>query len=144
MTDDLTRQAVVPMLSYEDGPAAMDWLARAFGFTERTRWLDGEGKLGHGEMLAGDGLIMLATAPIASYESAVTHRANCARAAQWSQTPYILNGVLVYVDDVDAHYEQARQAGAIILSPPEDGPARLYRAEDLEGNRWMFMQRPPA
>ena len=26
---------VVPMLTYADGPAAMDWLAGAFGFTER-------------------------------------------------------------------------------------------------------------
>jgi hypothetical protein len=27
--------------------------------------------------------------------------------------------------------------------PPEDAPyGRLYRAEDLEGHRWMFMQRP--
>jgi uncharacterized glyoxalase superfamily protein PhnB len=29
--------AVVPMLAYENGPAAMDWLARAFGFRERMR-----------------------------------------------------------------------------------------------------------
>ncbi len=132
------------MLSYEDGPAAMDWLARAFGFTERTRWLDDEGKLGHGEMLAGGGLIMLATAPIAAYESPATHRAHCAEAQQWSQTPYILDGILVYVDDVDAHHERARDSGATILSPPEDSVARLYRAEDVEGHRWMFMQRPPS
>jgi uncharacterized glyoxalase superfamily protein PhnB len=31
--------AVVPMLAYEDGPVAMDWLARAFGFRERMRML---------------------------------------------------------------------------------------------------------
>ena len=30
----------------------------------------------------------------------------------------------------------------MILAEPEDGPpARSYRAEDLEGHRWMFMQR---
>jgi hypothetical protein len=29
------------------------------------------------------------------------------------------------------------------LSAPEDAPyGRLYRAEDLEGHRWMFMRRP--
>ena len=28
---------VVPMLTYADGPAAMDWLARAFGFEEQMR-----------------------------------------------------------------------------------------------------------
>jgi len=50
----------------------------------------------------------------------------------------------VYVDGVDAHYERARQAGANILSAPEGGlPGRRYRAEDLEGHRWMFLQGTP-
>ena len=129
------------MIAYEDGPAAMDWLARVFGFVERTRWLGDDGALSHGEMVAGGGLIMLATVPGVAYESPRTHRAHCARAEAWSRTPYIVDGVLVRVDDLDGHHERARAAGATILSPPEDGPARLYRAEDLEGHRWMFMQR---
>ena len=58
---DSHRQGVVPMLSYADGPAAMDWLANAFGFEERERWLDEDGVLSHGEMSTGHGLIMLAT-----------------------------------------------------------------------------------
>lgn len=33
--DKADEQAVVPMIAYQDGPAAMDWLARAFGFVER-------------------------------------------------------------------------------------------------------------
>jgi PhnB protein len=50
--------------------------------------------------------------------------------------------VLVFVDDIDEHYARAKHAGATILSEPEDGPpGRRYRAEDLEGHRWMFMQR---
>jgi uncharacterized glyoxalase superfamily protein PhnB len=37
---------------------------------------------------------------------------------------------------------RAEREGATILSDLEDGPpARRYRAEDLEGHRWMFMQR---
>jgi uncharacterized glyoxalase superfamily protein PhnB len=48
----------------------------------------------------------------------------------------------VYVDDIDAHFARAQAAGATMLSPIEDGfPGRRYRAEDLEGHRWMFMQR---
>ena len=31
---------VIPMIAYEDGPKAMDWLSSAFGFTERARMLD--------------------------------------------------------------------------------------------------------
>ena len=54
----------------------------------------------------------------------------------------MIDGALVYVDNVNEHYERARQAGARILSEPEDGPpARRYRVEDLEGHRWMFMER---
>jgi uncharacterized glyoxalase superfamily protein PhnB len=30
---------VVPMIAYENGPAAMDWLTRAFGFFEMVRWM---------------------------------------------------------------------------------------------------------
>lgn len=136
-------QAVIPMLAYEDGPAAMDWLAKAFGFVERTRWLDDEGRLSHGEMLASGGLIMLAT-PSPAYEGPRKHRAHCARSAAWQDNPYVVDGVLVHVDDVDAHHAQAEAAGARILSAPEDAPyGRLYRAEDIEGHRWMFLQ-PPA
>ena len=52
---------VVPMMAYRDGAAAMDWLGAAFGFREKARWLDDDGVLTHGEMMAGRGLIMLAT-----------------------------------------------------------------------------------
>jgi len=134
--------AVVPMLAYEDGPATMDWLARAFGFEERVRMLDSAGRLSHGEMKAGDGVVMMAT-PSPDYQSPRHHRDTCAAAASWLQVPYIVDGVLVYVDDVVAHHARAVEAGATILSPPEDGGHGLrYRVEDLEGHRWMFMQRP--
>jgi len=47
--------------------------------------------------------------------------------------------VLVGVDDVDEHCRRARAAGAVILTEPEDTSyGRMYRAEDLEGHRWMF------
>ena len=129
------------MIAYEDGPSAMDWLSSAFGFKERVRMLDTSGRLSHGEMEAGQGVIMLAT-PTPEYQGPRRHRASCQAAQRWSTVPYIVDGVLVYVDDVNAHYEQAKQRGATIISEPEaDTYGRRYRAEDLEGHRWMFMQR---
>jgi uncharacterized glyoxalase superfamily protein PhnB len=54
----------------------------------------------------------------------------------------VIDGVLVYVPNVDEHHAAAREAGAVILSEPKDeGHGRGYRAEDPEGHRWMFMQR---
>lgn len=137
-----TFQTVIPMLAYEDGLAALDWLVRAFGFVVRTRWLDDAGRLTHGELLAGDALIMLAS-PSPDYQSPKTLSDLYEPARRWMQVPWILNGVLVYVDDLDAHFQQSQAAGARILSPIEEGlPGRRYRAADLEGQRWFFFQKP--
>ena len=136
-----TNPDVIPMIAYEDGPGAMDWLARAFGFRERERMTAPDGRVTHGAMEAGDGVIMMAT-PTPDYEGPKRHREGCEQARKWSSVPYIIDGVLVRVTDVAAHYEQARQAGATILSPVEvDTYGKRYRAEDLEGHRWMFMER---
>ena len=133
--------SVIPMLSYEDGVAALEWLAKASGFRELARRMEPDGRLSHGEMEAGGGLIMLAT-PTRDYESPRRHREHCEQARKWLAVPYVIDGVLVYVDDLDAHYARARSAGAVILSEPEEGPpGRRYRAEDLEGHRWYFFQR---
>jgi uncharacterized glyoxalase superfamily protein PhnB len=133
-------RGVVPMIAYEDGPRAMDWLASAFGFREQARMLGRDGRLAHGEMDTGRGTIMLAT-PTPEYESPRHHRERCERAREWSRVPWVIDGVLVYVDDVADHFKRAKENGATILSEVEDGPpGRRYRAEDLEGHRWMFME----
>src|SRR5262249_51156496 len=131
---------VIPMISYQDGKAAMDWLAGAFGFKEITRMVGADGRLAHGEMETGNGLIMLAT-PSPDYQGPRMHRTRCESTRRWSSVPWVIDGVLVYVADLDAHYDRAKRAGATILSEREEGPpGRRYRAEDLEGHRWMFMQ----
>lgn len=132
--------SVIPMIAYEDGVAALEWLSRAFGFREIRRMIGPEGQLAHGEMAAGDGVIMLAT-PSPAYEGPRAHRAHCERARTWSEVPYIIDGVLVTIPDVAAHFAHASAEGATILSPLEHGgPGTRYRAEDLEGHRWMFVE----
>jgi len=132
--------AVIPMVAYENGPAAMDWLIEAFGFRELDRRVE-DGRLTHGELDTGGGVVMLAT-PSTHYHGPKRHREECEIALAWHDVPYIIDGVLVHVDDVAAHFERAKAAGATILSPlDESGEGRRYRAEDIEGHRWMFMQR---
>lgn len=134
---------VIPMLSYEDGIAAIDWLCKAFSFTEKIKMLDENGRLSHAELVMGEGVIMLAS-PTPNYQSPKHHREECKAAAKWYEVPYVINGVLVYVDDIEKHFEQAKAYGAVILSAIETGgPGTRYRAEDLEGQRWMFMQKTP-
>ena len=133
---------VIPMIAYEDGPRSMDWLAQAFGFKERTRMLSADGRLSHGEMEAGDGGVIMLATPTPDYESPRHHREECEPAKRWSSVPYIIDGALVYVDDVRAHFERARRAGAVILSEVEESDNGIrYRVEDIEGHRWMFIQR---
>ena len=133
--------SVVPMISYEDGIAALEWLHRAFGFRETTRLTTADGRLAHGEMEAGGGLIMLAS-PTPEYRSPKHHREVCEQARKWSTVPWIIDGVLVNVDDLDRHFTRAKAAGATILSDIEEGPpGRRYRAEDFEGHRWFFFEK---
>jgi PhnB protein len=130
---------IIPMMAYEDVAAALDWLAAAFGFRERMRYEEPDGRITHAEMEMGEGVIMLSN-PTPDYQSPNRHREACEIARAWSTVPWVIDGLLVYVDDVDKHFEQADEAGATILSEPQDQTYgdRNYRAEDLEGHRWMF------
>jgi uncharacterized glyoxalase superfamily protein PhnB len=134
-------QTITPMLSYEDVAAAAAWLVEAFGFREELRFEERDGRVSHVELRLGDGAVMLGN-PSPHYQSPKTHRERCEAAARWSETPFVVDGVHVYVDDVEAHFERARAAGAQILSEVEDTPFgdRHYRVEDLEGHRWMFAE----
>jgi uncharacterized glyoxalase superfamily protein PhnB len=132
---------ITPMLSYEDVASAIPWLERAFGFRERMRMANDDGTVGHAELTLGDGVVMLGN-PGPDYRSPRHHAETCEAARRWSAVPYVIDGLHVVVDDVAAHFERARAAGARILSEPQDEAygERIYRVEDLEGHRWMFAQ----
>jgi PhnB protein len=134
-------QRAIPMLSYEDVGAAIEWLSAAFGFREAgERFSDGEGHVTHAELELDGATVMLGW-PGADYRSPAHHAQECEQARRWLSTPWVIDGVHVEVDDLDAHYERARAAGATILREPEELPfGRLYSAADLEGHRWMFLQ----
>jgi uncharacterized glyoxalase superfamily protein PhnB len=56
--------------------------------------------------------------------------------------PYLVDGLLVFVDEVDAHFKRAKEHGATILTEVESTEhGKRYRAEDSEGHRWMFVER---
>jgi uncharacterized glyoxalase superfamily protein PhnB len=87
------------MISYEDGMFALEWLPGAFGFRENgARLTAPDGTLSHGEMKAGDGLIMLASST-PDYRCPKRHRESCEQARKW----------LVYVNDLERHFTGAKQ-----------------------------------
>ena len=131
----------IPMVSYRDVAAAADWLRSAFGFEERAeRIADASGRVTHVELDNGDGKVMLGW-PGPAYLDPADHAKVCERAARWLDVPWVVDGVLITVHDVDAHHERAAASAAMILRDPEDlPPGRLYSAADPWGHRWMFLQ----
>jgi MerR family transcriptional regulator, thiopeptide resistance regulator len=127
------RARVIPVLTYQDIPAAHDFLVDAFGFQGGGVSSDAEGTPFHGEVSTGDAIIWL-------HRVTAEHRLDSPRAHDVANA-----GLFVYVDDVDAHFERARAAGALIDSPPIDQPygQREYGARDSEGHRWWFATPTP-
>jgi uncharacterized glyoxalase superfamily protein PhnB len=122
---------VIPQLPYADIRAALSFLERAFGFREipATRLEGADGVVHHALVEFGDSVIGIGTQG--------AHGAMSPKAAG-TASGYIS----VYVNDIDAHYERARAAGAQIPRGPRDHAReyRAYEALDLEGHRWRFVQ----
>jgi uncharacterized glyoxalase superfamily protein PhnB len=116
---------IIPLLVYEDIPAAHDFLVEAFGFETGGIKRNAEGQPVHGEVRVGDTMIWL-------------HRVTPEHKLAAADMPS--SGLVVHVDDVDAHFKRARSAGARIDAEPVDQPygQREYGARDPEGHRWWF------
>ncbi len=124
--------AIYPRLAYRDEMAALEFLIRAFGLTERR-----EARMEHPDgMLAwlelGDGLVMIGRA---GEEHHGLHSPLDA-----GRCTAMINA---YVEDIDAHHRRAQASGAEIVMEPEDmfWGDRRYEALDLEGHRWHFAER---
>ena len=87
--------SMYPYLSYRDAAAALRFLEEAFGFTTSVRWDGPDGAVQHAEVTFGDGAIMMGTAD---------HATAPLSGASVGQ------GVYVYVEDVDVHSPEPRQA----------------------------------
>jgi uncharacterized glyoxalase superfamily protein PhnB len=119
----------MPYLHYRDPGAALDFLARAFGFEVRFAHREG-GVVRHAQVGVGKDTFMLG--PVyPAMGSAVA-----------SELPGVNASIWCYVDDADAHCARARAAGAKVLREPMDQPygVREYDALDCEGQEWYFCQ----
>ncbi len=125
------RPAVIPALCYVDARAAFEWLQTAFGFEVEMLIEDQAGALIHSELRFGNGLVMVGWEWDASTKSPASTGRVC------TQTVH-----LHLDEDIDAHCERARSAGAEIMAEPETQfyGDRTYRARDPEGHIWTFGQ----
>jgi uncharacterized glyoxalase superfamily protein PhnB len=115
---------IIPALRYKDAAKAVSWLPDAFGLTVGEVTPGANDAVAHAEMWHGGGCIM--------FGSADSH-------GDWDATPSVA-GLYVVVDDVDAHCQRAKAAGAAIMYEPRDTDygSREYGARDFEGNAWSF------
>ncbi len=114
---------VIPVLTYPDVRAAVEWLADAFGFVETVRI----GEDHRSQLAFGDGAVIVAD---------VLGDRRPPRPGE------VTHSVLVRVADATAHCKRARAHGARILMPPTDFEfgERQYTAEDPAGHQWTFSE----
>jgi len=127
-------------LYYADASTAIDWLCRAFGFEVRLKVEGDGGRIEHSELTFGDGLIMVGDLNKISKMPYV----RCPNDIGGGNT----QNMFVYVDDVEAHCQRARGAGATIVTEPKTSDYgddywsdRSYECTDLGGHHWWFAER---
>jgi uncharacterized glyoxalase superfamily protein PhnB len=131
MPDEYRPKGLSSAVCYQDAKAAFRWLEEAFGFEPLFVLLDADGNLAHSEMTYGDSYVMVGN------EWSDNHRSPRSLGGKNTQTVHVQ---LAEGEDIDAHCERARKAGAEILMEPETQfyGDRSYRARDPEGHIWTF------
>lgn len=112
--------AITPYLTVQGAGRLMDFLKQAFGAKETLRTTRPDGTIGHAQMKIGDSNVMIADA-----------------GDPWKPMP---TAIYLYVEDCDATYQRALQAGAISLMEPADMfyGDRNSGVQDPSGNFWWI------
>jgi len=112
---------VTPSLIVENASGLLEFITKAFDGKERFRMALPNGKVSHAEIVIGDSLVMVGEAD--------------------EQHPAVLNGSMyMYVEDVDAVYRQALEAGGSSIAEPENMfyGDRTAAIRDAWGVRWAI------
>lgn len=109
---------VTPYLIVQEAAQLIDFVKQVFGATETFRGIGSEGGI-HAEVRIGNSMVMIGGG------------------GAWKGEPSPAT-LYLYIDDVDAVYTRALQAGATSISEPADQPYgdRLAGMKDSFGNMW--------
>lgn len=129
----MSKHGAIPTMCYKDANAALIFLIKAFGFKEHSVYRDEKNKVQHAELSLGKAMIMISPyRPESDFGKMIG-------------TPLEANGVntqtaYIIIDDIDAHYKNAKANGAKIVMDikDEDYGGRGYSCKDLEGYIWSF------
>lgn len=120
--------SVTPYLVVKGAAAALEFYKKAFGAVELMRLEIPGGKIGHAEIRIGDSPVMLADE----------------FPEMGAISPQTLGGagvsLMVYVEDVDARFRQAIQAGGTEVRPVQDQfyGDRSGTLKDPFGHQWTL------
>ncbi|HWW84816.1 MAG TPA: VOC family protein [Vicinamibacterales bacterium] len=111
---------VTPNIIADDAEQAVEFLKKALGATERYRLMTANGKITHCELRIGDSVLNLGE----SMEG-------------WPARGLVAQ---IYVEDSDALFNQAVDAGATVIMPMTDMffGSREGRVADPHGNVWTI------
>ena len=111
---------VTPYLTVQGVPKLIDFLKQAFEAQELERMTQPDGTIGHAEVRIGDSVVMMGEAR-----------------DEWKPMP---SGIYLYVNDTDAVYKRALQAGATSIMEPADQfyGDRSAGVKDSSGNHWWI------
>jgi uncharacterized glyoxalase superfamily protein PhnB len=111
---------VTPYLIVEGAAQLIDFMKAGLGAQERGRMAGPGGRIMHAEVSVGDSVIMLSDAG--------------------PENPPIAAMLHLYVEDADAYYQRALQAGATSIREPADQfyGDRSAGIRDAFGNQWWL------
>ena len=124
---------VTPYLSVSNAAGAIEFYKKVFGAIETMRLSQPDGRIGHAQITIGGATIMLADEfPEMGFLSPKSIGA--------SRSPVAIH---LYVEDVDAVYKRALQAGAASLREPTDQfyGQRSAQVKDPSGHVWDLATR---
>ena len=111
--------SVTPYLVVDDAEKVIEFVKAAFGAQEMFRMDGPDGKIAHAEVTIGDSIVMIG---------------NAGESEAMPTTLYL------YVEDTDAAYRQAVQAGGTSFEEPADQfyGDRRAAVTDVAGNKWFI------